>query len=79
MIKNSTRYNRLFDSSPVSDVERCNEIRFSLKDTGNASKPGSFRPVLPSYGMAIGEFPAGVVWIDHDDGNSCFPFLVFYE
>ena len=79
MIKNSTRYNRLVDSSPVPDVDGSDEIRFSLKATGNASKPGSFRPVLSSYGMAIGAFPAGVVWIDHDDGNACFPCLVFYE
>ncbi len=55
MIKNSTRYNRLVDSNPVSDVDGSDEIRFSLKATGNASKPGSFRPVLSSYGMAIAE------------------------
>ena len=29
--------------------------------------------------MAIWAFPAGVVWIDHDGWNSCFPCLVFYE
>ena len=55
MIKNSTRYNRLVDSNPVSDVDGSDEIRFSLKATGNVSKPGSFRPVLSSYGMAIAE------------------------
>ena len=75
MIKNSTRYNRLVDSSPVPDVDGSDEIRFSLKATGNASKPGSFRPVLSSYGMAIGAFPAGVMWIDHDGWNSCSPAL----
>ena len=79
MIKNSTRYNRLVDSSPVPDVDGSDVIRFSLKSTGNASKSGSFRSVLPSYGIAIGAFPAGVVCIDHDDGNACFPCLVFYE
>ena len=79
MIKNSTRYNRLVDSNTDPDVDGSYEIRFSLKATGNASKSGSFRPVLSSYGMAIGAFPAGVAWIDHDDGNACFPCLVFYE
>ena len=79
MIKNRTRRNRLIDRSPDPDVDGSDEIRFFLKTTGNASKPGSFRPVLSSYGMAIGAFPAGVIWIDHDDGNPCFPCLVFYE
>ena len=79
MIKNSTRYNRLADSSPVPDVEGCNEISFSLKTTGNASKPGSFWPVFPAYGMAIGTFPAAVAWIHRDDGNAHFFCLVFDE
>ena len=70
MVKNITRYNRLVDSSPVPDVDGSDEIRFSLKATGNASKLGSFRTVLPIYDMAIGAFPAGVVWIDHDHGNA---------
>ena len=55
MVKNITRCNRLADSSPVPDVDGSDEIRFSLKATGNVSKPGSFRPVLSSYGMAIAE------------------------
>ena len=45
MTKNSTRYNRLVDSSPVPDVDGSDEICLSLKPTGNASKSGSFRPV----------------------------------
>ena len=79
MIKNSTRHNRLVDGSPVPDVEGSDEICLSLKTTGNTFKTRSFRPVIPAYGMAMGAFPAGVVWINGNDGDACFPCLVFYE
>ena len=79
LIKNSTRHNRLADSSPVPDVEGCDKICLSLNTTGNASEMGSFRPVLLAYGMAMGAFPAGVAWIYNDDRNAPFPCLVFYE
>ena len=79
MIKNSTRYNRLVDSGPVPDVDRSDEIRFSLKATGNAPETGTFWSVYFVDDMANGTFPAGTMWIDHDDWNPCFPCLVFYE
>ena len=79
MIKNSTRHNRLADGSHVPDVEGSNVISFTLKSTGNASKNGSFRPVLLAYGMAYRAFPAGVMGIDYDEGNARFPCLVFNE
>ena len=70
MIKNSTRHNRLADSSPVPDVEGSDDIGFSLNTTGNASETGSFRPVLLICCVTIGAFPAGVVGIYNDDGNA---------
>ena len=79
MTKNSTRYNRLADCSPVPDVEGCDEIRFSLNTAGNASEMGSFWPVAFADRMAIRAFPAGVMRINSDDGNARFPCLVFNE
>ena len=79
MIKNSTRYNRLADGSPVPDVEGCDEICLSLKTTGNASEMGSFWPVPLIRGMANGALPAGVMRINRNDWNTRFPCLVFYE
>ena len=79
MIENNLRHNRLADGSPVPDVEGSDEVCFSLETTGNASKPGSFRPVFPAYGMAIGTFPAAVARIHRDDGNAHFFCLVFDE
>ena len=79
MIKNSTRNNRLFDGSPVPDVEGCNEVCLSLKPTGNASEPGSFRPVTFVYGMAYGTFHARVACIHNDNGDAWLSCLVFDE
>ncbi len=79
MIKNSTRYNRMVDSTHVPDIEGCDEIRFSIKTAENTFEPGLFRPVLPAYGMAFGAFPVGVMRINGYDGNANFPCLVFYK
>ena len=79
MIKNSARCNRLVDGSPVPDVEGSDEICLSLKTTGNTSEMRSFRPVPFVDDMAYLAFPAGVVWINGNDGDACFPCLVFYE
>jgi len=54
--RNSLCHNGLDDSSPVSDVEGCYEISFSLKTTGNAFESGSFRPVLPDK-VALSPYP----------------------
>ena len=79
MIKNSTRHNRLVDSSPVPYVEGGNEIRFSLKSTGNAFEMGSFNPVPFVDCVACRALPAGIVWFDHNDGNARFLSFVFNE
>ena len=79
MIKNSTRYNRLADGSPVPDVEGSDEICLSLKTTGNTSEMRSFRPVPFVDDMAYLAFPAGVAGINSNDGNACFPGFVFNE
>ena len=79
MIRNIARHNRLADSSPVPDVEGSDEIGFSINTTGNASKMGSFRPVLLICCVTIGAFPAGGVRADHDDGNAHFPCPVLHE
>ena len=79
MIKNSTRCNRLADGSPVPDVEGSDEIRLTLKTTGNASEKRLFRSVFPVDGMAVWAFPAGVMGIDCDEWNARFPSLVFDE
>ena len=79
MTKNSTRHNGLVDGSPVLDVKRGDKISFSLETTGNASKLGSFRPVLLAYGVANGAFPAGIPWFNNDNWNPSFLRLILYE
>ena len=70
MIKNNLRYNRLADGSPVPHVAGSDEARFTLRTTGDASENGSFRSIAFVYSMAIGAFPAGVMWINYNDGNA---------
>ena len=79
MIKNSTRYNRLADSSPVPDVEGSDKVRLSLKTTGNAPEERSFRSVFPVDRMAFRAFPTRVTRVNHNDRNARFLSLVFNE
>ena len=79
MIENNTRYNRLVDSSPVPDIEGCNEIRFTLKTTGNTSKKRSFCPVPSVNEMTLGAFSASIFWVYNGHWNAGFPSLVLNE
>ncbi len=79
MIKNNLRYNRLADGNPVPYVEGSDGACFTLRTTGDASENGSFRSIAFVYSMAIGLLPVGVMWINYNDGNARFLYLVLYK
>ena len=65
------RYNRLVDSSPKSDINRCNVVRSTSEAAGLTPKFVSGRPIGFSHVAARGAGLRGVPRIDKDHRNTC--------